>query len=278
MPGVFVMLDRQGKAAGSAGRLPEWLATHPSPANRVATITTQIAALPQDFSGTSVNRDAYERRLEGLVFGINPRQGFFTGSQFLHPDLRFRVTFPDGWTTNNGAQAVVAVSSQGDAAVELSQAQEQSADAAARAFLSQQGITGGAAARATVSGLSAVSTPFAAATAEGTLRGTVLFVEHGGAVYRFLGYAPEARWPKHQATAERTLRSFQRLTDPAALNVQPQRVTIVQISQRTTIAALVRQRPSPVSGETLALINQVELQTPLQPGRLVKWVVGQPLP
>jgi predicted Zn-dependent protease len=113
MPGVFVMLDRQGKAAGGAGRLPEWLATHPSPANRVATITTQIAALPQDFSGTSVNRDAYEWLLEGLVFGMNPRQGFFTGSQFLHPDLRFRMTFPDGWTTNNGAQAVVAVSQRG---------------------------------------------------------------------------------------------------------------------------------------------------------------------
>ena len=124
MPGVFVMLDRQGKAAGSAGRLPEWLATHPSPANRVATITTQIAALPQDFSGTSVNRDAYERLLDGLVFGINPRQGYFTGGRFLHPDLRFQMTFPDGWSMNNGTQAVVAVSQRGDAAVELSQAQE----------------------------------------------------------------------------------------------------------------------------------------------------------
>ena len=278
MPGVFVMLDRQGKAAGGSDRLPEWLATHPSPANRVASITTQIAALPQNFSGMSVNRDAYERLLEGLVFGINPRQGYFTGDRFLHPDLRFQMTFPDGWTTNNGAQAVVAVSQRGDAAVELSQAQEQSADAAARAFLSQQGITGGATARATLNGLSGVTTPFAAATAEGTLRGTVLFVEHGGGVYRLLGYAPEARWPTYQATAERTLRSFQRLTDPTALNVQPQRVTIVRLSQRTTIEALVRQRASPVSGATLALINQVELQTPLESGRLVKWVVGAPLP
>ena len=80
------------------------------------------------------------------------------------------------------------------------------------------------------------------------------------------------------ATAERTLGSFQRLTDPAALNAQPQRVTIVPISQRTTIEALLQQRASPVSAETLALINQVERQTPLDAGRLVKWVIGQPLP
>jgi hypothetical protein len=29
---------------------------------------------------------------------------------------------------------------------------------------------------------------------------------------------------------------------------------------------------------TLALINQVDASTPLEPGRILKWVVGQPLP
>ena len=277
MPQVFHMLDQLTTAEGGA-RLPTWLDTHPSPANRISAINTQIAALPQDFSGTSINRDAYERLLEGLVFGLNPRQGYFVGSQFSHPDLAFRVTFPDGWNTNNGAQAVVAVSPQGDAAVELSQAQAQSADAAARAFLSQQGITGGTAARTTQSGLAGVSAPFAATTTNGELRGTVTFVEYNGGVYQLVGYASAARWPNYQATAERTLQSFQRLTDPTALNAQPQRMTIVPISQRTTIDALVQQRSSPISAATLALINQVERQTSLEPGRLVKWVVGQPLP
>jgi hypothetical protein len=52
----------------------------------------------------------------------------------------------------------------------------------------------------------------------------------------------------------------------------------VPISQRTTIDALLQQRSSPISAETLALINQVERQTTLEAGRLVKWVVGQTLP
>jgi predicted Zn-dependent protease len=271
---VFRMLDRVS-SAGGGGRLPTWLETHPTPANRAAAITAQIAALPQDFSGTSVNRDSYARLLDGLVFGLNPRQGYFTGTQFLHPDLRFRLAFPEGWTTNNGAQAVVAVSPQRDAVVELSQATETSADAAATGFLSQQGITSGAAARVRLSGgLLGVRAPFAAATQSGTLRGAVLFVEYGGAVYRIVGYAPEARWSTYQGTVERAQQTFQRLTDPVALNVQPQHVDIVQMSRRTTIEELARQRPSPVTGATLALINQVELQTPLELGRLVKWVVG----
>ena len=274
MPEVFRMLERLSAAEGGA-RLPTWLETHPSPANRVAAITEQIAALPQDFSGTSVNRDAYQRLLDGLIFGLNPRQGFFTGSQFSHPDLRFRITFPDGWTMHNGAQAVVAVSPAKDAVIELSPAPQSSADAAARAFLSQEGISSASSARSTLTGgLPAVSAPFAAATDDGTLRGTVLFVEYGGAVYGIIAYAPEARWSTYEATAGRALQSFQRLTDAAALNVQPQHMDIVTLVRATTIGQLVHERPSPATGETLALINQVELDTPFAAGRLVKWVIG----
>src|SRR5205814_1872554 len=132
--------------------------------------------------------------------------------------------------------------------------------------------------RTSVGGLPAVTAGFAAATDNGTLRGTVLFVEYGGAVYRLVGYATDARWPAVQVTVERALQSFARLTDPATLAVQPQRVDIVRIDRRTTIEEMARQRPSPVPAATLALVNQVEPQTPLEPGRLVKWIVGQPLP
>ena len=276
MAAIFVMLDREGKSGASGARVPEWLETHPTPVHRLDAINQQVAALPnQNFSGTVVSRDAYEQRLSGLVFGANPREGYFRGSQFFHPDLRFQLSFPEGWTTNNGAQAVIAVSPAQDGAIELSQATEPSADAAARAFLSQQGITSGSSGRVSLSGgLSGVSAPFAAATANGTLSGTVLFVEYGGAVYRIVGYAPEARWSAYQATAERAERSFQRLTDPVALNVQPQHVDIVTVAARTTIAALAQQRASPVTAATLAIINQVEVQTPFASGRLVKWVIG----
>src|SRR6266446_4677834 len=277
MPHVFEMLTRVSQAQGG-GRVPEWLATHPNPENRRGRIEQEIAALPQDFSGAAVNRDTYLRRLDGLMFGNNPREGYFKENQFFHPDLRFRVTFPEGWTTNNGKQAVIAVSPQQDAMAEVSVAKEPTADAAARAFLAQKGVTSGYPVRTSIGGLPAVTAGFAAATDNGTLRGTVLLVEYGGAVYRLVGYATDARWPAVQVTAERALQSFARLTDPAALAVQPQRLDIVKLEQRTTIEELARKRPSPVSVATLALINQVEPQTALEPGRLVKWIVGPALP
>src|SRR5690242_8410413 len=277
MPHVFEMLTRVSETQGG-GRVPEWLATHPNPENRRGRIEQEIASGPQTFAGAVVNRDAYLRRLEGFVYGDDPREGYFKGSVFLHPGLRFRLTFPDGWTTSNGRQSVVAVSAQKDAAVEFAPATEPTADAAARAFLSQQGVTSGSPTRTSVGGLPAVSAAFAAATDNGSLRGSALFIEYGGAVYRLIGYSSAAGWPAYQPTAERSLLSFARLTDPAALGVEPQRVTIVRTERRTTIADLARQRPSPLTPATLALINQVEPDTPLEADRLVKWVVGTPPP
>jgi len=81
------------------------------------------------------------------VFGDNPRDGYFTGSEFRHPDMRFALNFPAGWDTQNGKQAVVGVSAAKDAAIELSLASEANADAGARAFFSKQGLTASSGAR-----------------------------------------------------------------------------------------------------------------------------------
>ncbi|MGH7528944.1 MAG: M48 family metalloprotease [Gemmatimonadales bacterium] len=278
MPEVFRLLDRLSALQAGGGRLPEWLSTHPSPANRLERINQQIAALEQDFSGMTVNREGYERRLDGMVFGMNPREGFFRGTEFLHPELRFRVSLPPGWSTFNSKQAVAAISPERDAIVELTLAEGTSADQAARAFLSQEGLQAGTVSRGDVDGLPASGAPFAAATEQGVVRGTALFIEYGGAIYRLIAYSPEARWPAYQAVAERALRSFAPLSDPAVLAVQPQHLDVFTLDRRTTIAELARQRPSPVPAATLALLNQVDVQTPLEPGRPIKWVVGLPLP
>ncbi|HSH75995.1 MAG TPA: M48 family metalloprotease, partial [Longimicrobiales bacterium] len=271
MPDVFTMLGRLGDSQGG-NQLPTWLATHPSSGSRAASINEQIAALPQDFAGTVVGGDSYLRRLDGLVFGMNPREGYFEGGLFLHPDMRFQVAFPEGWVTHNGRQAVVAGSPEQDAVIQLGPASEASADAAARAFLAQEGIQAGAPSRASLHGLTTVSAPFGAETANGPLRGMVRFVEHGGAVFGLIGYAPEPRWQTRRAQVEQTLSSFQPLTDPQALGRQPQRVEIIKLERRTTIEALARERHSAATPATLALINQVDVQTPLEAGRLVKWI------
>jgi len=110
------------------------------------------------------------------------------------------------------------------------------------------------------------------------VQGFAQFVDYNGAVYQLVGYGAAANWAANQAAVVQALQSFHRLTDPAALAVQPQRIDIWTVPQRTTIATLLRQHPSPRSADDLALINNVDAGAFFASGQMIKWVVGQALP
>src|SRR5947207_2018407 len=201
MISVMQMLDQLESQSG--GKLPEWLATHPNPGNRIEHINSVLAQTKTDFGNATVNTQGYERRLDGMIFGMNPREGFFKGTEFYHPDLKFRMSFPSGWQTANSKQAVVAQSPQQEAIIELTLAEGSSnADQAARSFLSRQGVQAGSPTRGNVNGLPAWTAPFAATTQNGTVRGEVLFVEYGNTVYRLLGYGREPAWSDYPAVVQ----------------------------------------------------------------------------
>ncbi len=274
MPQIFTMLDRISQQEGG-GRVPEWLATHPNPGNRARRITQLVERLPAESVGTTVNEESYLRRLDGMVYGEDPREGFFDGQRFLHPGMRFQVDFPQGWRTANQKQAVGAVSPDQDALVQISLARGNSPDAAAQQFVSQQGVRGGSTSRVSVNGLSGVVVPFQAQAEQGVLQGTALFVAHGNSVFMVLGYAPEQRWDARQGAVEGAMQSFRPLTDQAALAAQPLRLDIVRADRAITVEQLARERQSAVPVEKLVLLNQVEANQPLRSGELVKMVVGQ---
>jgi predicted Zn-dependent protease len=276
MPGVYTMLGRVSSAGGGE-RAPEWLSTHPNPENREQRMLEALDTLRTN--GVVVNRDGYLRRLDGLVYGVNPREGFFRDAAFLHPDLRFRLDFPAGWKTANYRSGVVAVSPEEDAIIQLTVAEGTSADGAARAFLAQEGIQGGAVEAATINGLTAATAGFSAATEQGgTVRGAVMFIEYNGAAYQLLGYAAGERWSAHAGTVAATQRSFAPLTERTALDVQPLRLAIVTLDRSMTLSEFNRRYPSQVDLDRLALLNGVDAGSTLTRGTLIKRVVGGPLP
>lgn len=272
MPDVFRMLDRVSQAQGG-GRVPEWLSTHPNPANRAETIEEAIATQAIDFQGRSVVQEAYLRRLDGMVYGENPREGFFRDNVFFHPDLKFRMEFPDGWATANQKQAVRAVSPQRDALVQLSVSSSATPDQAAQAFASQDGVTTAGLGRTSVNGHLAVGGAFRATTQQGQLEGEVVFVSYGGGVYELLAYGPTETWGRYTGIARQSLATFDGLADPDALAVQPLRIDIVELTEAISLGEFARRFPSEISVDELALINQVEPGERLPAGSLVKRVV-----
>ncbi len=277
MVDVFIMLGRVSEAAGGSG-LPGWLSTHPDPGERRERIEAAIAAGGGSRGGT-VGRDRYLSRIDGIVFGENPRNGFFRGSLFLHPDLEFQINFPEGWQTQNMPQAVAALSQEKDAVIQLTLAEGGSANAAAESLLGKEGIRRGSTSRRSVNGLPARWDYFAVTTQDGKeLRGLVVFIEYAGRVYQILGYTTAERMGSYDTVFQRSLGSFDRLTDREALNVQPRRIEIVTLDRGMTLDQFAQRYPSTASLSTLALINGVEEGATLAAGQKVKRVTGGVMP
>ncbi|HUU46710.1 MAG TPA: M48 family metalloprotease [Acidobacteriota bacterium] len=270
---VFDMLSRVSEAGG-AGRLPEWLATHPNPENRSGHIQAEIDTLTIDMGALSVNQNGYLRLLDGVVFGDDPRLGFFKDNHFYHPEFEFEFLFPLSWQTANLRDGVVAVSDKQEAVIQITMAQATSAAEAARAFFQQEGLEGERQEVTTINDLSSVSAQFRAQDGEQSLRGRATFVDLEGKTYQLLGYTTEQLWSKYESITTSALRSFRRLTDPAILRMQPMRLTILTVTQRVSLEQLAQQENSPVLLGTLALINQTETNAQFNAGDRVKIVKG----
>ena len=269
---IFASLQRISAQSGASG-IPSWMSTHPDPGERVQAAERRAAGVDRPLDNTIRNRDAFLARTDGLIYGQNPRDGYFEGAVFYHPELKFRLTFPQGWKTQNTPQAVVAMSAQQDALLQLTLSKG-GAQQAAQQFFAQEGLRPGTVSRQTVNGLPAVSGYFEAQTEQGILNGLAVFLDYDGRTYQLLGYAPAERFGAHEATLRQAIGTFARVSDAKVLNVQPNRLDVVKLPQAMTLSEFARKYPSVVDVEELALLNQLpDGSARLQSGSLVKRVI-----
>ncbi len=270
---VFASLQRTAASAGGSP-VPNWLATHPAPAERVETAEARAAKVaPQ--RNAIVGRDAYLRTIDGMVYGENPRQGFFRDQAFYHPELRFQVRFPTGWQTQNTTQAVMAAAPEGAAAFQLTLAGTIGAADALQKFAGQQGVQAVNGSRVSINGLPAATAEFAAQTEQGAVQGRIAFIEHGGRTYQLVGYTSPQAYAAMAPAFSSIVGSFAPVTDPAILGVQPNRVAIVAAPRTETLAEFARRSPSPIPVEQLAIINQLSgPSATITAGTLVKRVTS----
>jgi predicted Zn-dependent protease len=272
MPGVFAMLGSVSVASGG-DRVPEWLSTHPNPENREQRIEAAIAELGTDFSGRTVGRDSYLDRLDGMVFGPDPRDGYFEEARFFHPRLRFRFTFPDGWQTQNQRQAVAGINPDQNAMIQLSLATQSTPEAAMEAFVTQEGVGYSNYRRTTINGLRAATADFQVTVDQTTLSGSIAYVAYDGRVYQLVGYGTTDGWRANRDVAQRSFGTFGELRDRAALDVQPLRLDIVTLSRGMTLEEFSRRYPSEIPLERLALLNRFDAGETIPAGTRLKRVI-----
>ncbi|HVG62440.1 MAG TPA: M48 family metalloprotease [Hyalangium sp.] len=273
MENVFATLGRVAEEGGS-GRLPGWLSTHPNPEDRMEKARERVAQLGANVEGRKVGQAEYLRLLQGMVYGQNPRHGFFRGNLFLHPDLRFQLEFPQGWKTANQTQAVLGVSPEQDAIVGLATVGGGlSPEQALQKFFAQQGVRP---LDVPLAALPPATRYFEAQTEQGVLRGLTTFVSWRGGTLQLVGYTAAERLSQHDPAFRATFASFKELTDPAVLGVQPARIELVTLDQAMTLEQFQTRHPSTIPLAELALINGAQPGDTLPAGRIVKRVTGGP--
>ena len=277
MADVFVTLKRVGASSGG-GSMPNWLSTHPDPENREGRVKSAIDRLNRDFSASPRNRESFFERIDGIVFGDDPRRGFFKGSVFHHPDMAFRLDFPPGWKTRNARQSVVGTHESKDALVQLTLAQESTAAEGLRAFLGQDGLSPAGSWAPARGSLTTSGSAFTATLQQREIRGRVAYVEHDERVFQLIGFSPASSWPSYVDEVTATLTSFRRETDRRVLDVQPATLQLVHVDTAMGLDCFIRRHSATVDSDTLAVINGLETGQRLQAGRPYKVVQGGGLP
>ncbi len=279
------VLDRISARGGQT--LPVWLSTHPDPGQRSARARELarplIARARAEGRDLAVGTETLRARLDGLVYGDDPRQGFVLDGAFRHPALRFRFDLPPGWKVSNTPQRVVVYDEprQTTALLELRVAasdQEVGLDPerhARRLAAANPRIVALEGTSETVHGLPAWIGQ--ATLGDGTGAAVpllVAFIAHRENVYRFTG-----RWAasadRQRSLLEATIRSFHPETDPEVLRVRPVVLRLEDVAPGTAIADLCGRRNLAVDCQELRLLNRLGNAPTVAQTRWIKLPVRQ---
>ena len=220
-------------------------ATHPRTPDRVRR-AAENAARTEATKGR-IGRDDYLRRIDGMIYGEDPSQGFVRGRTFVHPELRFAFEAPEGFRLQNTPSAVIGGDQAGNGlkfdagAMRLRQ----------HARLHGEGVGEGA------------EDP--AAEPDQQLRGRRPaggecghLRQDQGRARRSMSVWPRSRWARAKSNrfmflspggasqaeargAKRTVESFRRLSEHEAAGYKPKRIDVVEVGSGDSTASLARR-------------------------------------
>ena len=275
IPATYETLKRVSAAAGST--IPVFLSTHPDPGDREATTTKLSSAAAAGKTGLVIRQRDYLRHLEGLVYGTDPREGFFEGSMFYHPQMGFQLQFPDGWKTENTRASVSAGEPSGQSVMQLTVVQ--AGDASPEQYV-QQLVTAGklTAVKGAPEPINTFDAWLGFAIAPGD-KGPVtldlaLIRGPGGSMYQLLGESQVAGDANDRKILD-AMRTFAKLRDRAKAEVGPARVHLAPAPSAGSLRAMLPQLASSgAKPEDVAIVNGVELDEPIQAGRTLKLIAA----
>jgi predicted Zn-dependent protease len=278
VPAFLSTLGRLDEAAGDRRGVPNWLSTHPDPLSRVDEIQPVVQQLKAAAPAAATNRESFLQRIDGIVYGDNPEQGIARGSAFLHPVLRFRVDFPDGWEIANSPRQVVAKAPGAEVYMILELVQKPQGaniEEIAVGHMQQAGFRAVQGERTTINGLNAFVGAYQGQIEElGAVGARAGHIEHDGNVYMLVGLTNVNLFQQADRAFTSAIRSFQRLSAAEAEDIRPSRVDFYVVRAGDTWQSIAERAGGAVKPATLAVMNNMSPGTPPPAGARIKMVVA----
>ena len=278
MPGLLNTLARLDEANGSSRGVPNWAMTHPPAADRVERVHDAVAAAEgANANAKATNAGEFERHLDGIIFGDSREKGMVRGNEFLHPVLRFALSFPPGWEiVNTDAQVSARESGTSNVAMLLELASGNgSPEQLARSAFSQSGLQLVDGARTRINGLDAF-----VGTYDGAIQNTrvglcAAFVRSGQQTYVIAGLAPAAQFNGAARAFETSIGTFRALSAEEADRIRENRVDFYTARAGDTWDSIARgPAGGRVKAATLAIMNGSSPTAPPRAGDRLRIVVA----
>jgi predicted Zn-dependent protease len=286
MVNFFASLQRLTESKGG-GHIPNFLSTHPLTPRRIERVKELLQAEEYSRAGSpfqlKVERSGYLNRLNGLVYGNNPRQGYVQGNAFYHPDMRFYFNIPPGWKVNNTPLQVTMGPADGKAVILLkAESTTEALDGYTKKMINklsnpqilQEGYRyiNGMDAYHSLAAMAADTSGEEGQTNQ-ELNVQVSCIRKEGIIFTFFSAASQSDYPTYQYAINNTISSFNRLTSPAYINQTPNRVSIRRSRQNQSLSNFLSTLGIPQKNwKQIALINGMEVDHQLSANQLVKIV------
>jgi predicted Zn-dependent protease len=227
-------------------------------------------------------REEYLARIDGLIYGEDPRQGLVRGRQFIHPDLGFEFEAPPGFELQNTPQAVLARDPAGRlmifAGADLDGRSPEAYVAGPGLQQVAQALNVEVGRPRNVRAFQVNGLPGASASATAGKQGRqadlgLAVIEAGQTAYQFI-FLSAGQISRDEARAyEATINSFHELTPQEAARFRPQRIEVVEVAPGEDAATLAnRMAVDEGKRRRFDIINALALRQGLSPGDEVKLI------
>jgi len=261
---------RRGQSPDSVDQF-NYLATHPAPVARVQ----RAAGLARkaNVRNPVTARDIYLSKLDGMLYGDDPDQGFVRGREFLHPKLRFAFRVPEGFSVFNTPQAVHGFGPSNTRFI------FDGAKPYSGSMTRYIGQVWGKKMRLTdleqitVNGLEAATATTRARTRSGAVDLRLVAYRIDKSIYRFIFVTPPNRTAAMSEDLRRVTYSFRTMGAREAGNLKPLVMRVATVRRGDTVSGLARSLPFPdFKEERFRVLNGLGPNDGLKAGQKIKTV------